>query len=226
MFLQVRFHHPGCVLSVGHDTAEEKAEKCFEGEEEEEMWAPHWAWKGRVVTIHSEPSSCQTRGWSRHPAPPQLMNDENHTRGWSHSCQLQWGYPKEKAHKNQAENMMCLQVITVKVLNQTDPMSSSSSSPHSVNQSKTKPGFSTCHSILWQCISVKFSFRLSGHDQKWGGGHPGDNGHCCCHVWATKSHSSTQRARPREGIPEKTASASHSALKTKMKARSILGRMS
>lgn len=154
MFLQVRFHHPGCVLSVGHDTAEEKAEKCFEGEEEEEMWAPHWAWKGRVVTIHSEPSSCQTRGWSRHPAPPQLMNDENHTRGWSHSCQLQWGYPKEKAHKNQAENMMCLQVITVKVLNQTDPMSSSSSSPHSVNQSKTKPGFSTCHSEHYDSASV------------------------------------------------------------------------
>lgn len=211
MFLQVRFHHPGCVLSVGHDTAEEKAEKCFEGEEEE-MWAPHWAWKGRVVTIHSEPSSCQTRGWSRHPAPPQLMNDENHTRGWSHSCQLQWGYPKEKAHKNQAENMMCLQVITVEVLNQTDPISSSSSSPHSVNQSKTKPGFPLVTQntmTLHQCEVFLQALQTRPEMRRWW---PWGRRSLLLPCLSHKSHSSTQRARPREGIPEKTAFASHSAL--------------
>jgi len=104
---------------------------------------------GRVVTIHSEPSSCQRRGWSRHPAPPQSANGGSHTRGWSHSCRRRWGCPRETAHKSQAGTTTCLQVQSpkekaegpkVKELNQVDPVSSSSS-PHSVHRSKTKAGF-------------------------------------------------------------------------------------
>lgn len=108
----------------------------------EKMWGSHWS---RVVTIHSEPSSCQTRGWSHHPALPRWANDENHTKGWSHSCPLRWGCPEEKAKKAQLRPW-CVFNPKEKVLesrSQRLPAPSSSSIHHSVHQSKTKPGLNS-----------------------------------------------------------------------------------
>lgn len=201
-----------------HGWGTSREEKRCEGKVEE-MRGSH---RTREVTIHSEPSSCRTRGWSHHPALPRLANDENHTKGWSHSCPLRWGCPKEKAHKSPVETTVCLQVCNPKekVLesrSQTLPAPSSSSMHHSVHQSKTKPGLNP--DLRWCKAFLQALWTWPEVKERWPWGWRSLLLSC---VRATQP--TVRPKEPRERIPANSAIGS--GLQTKTKARSALWRRS